>query len=303
MKTEQTYQSEEEALNEASLAYATSGVSSSQSSQVQGYSQDQENSQAHTLREALEERRAKQQDDGLIELSFYNLFWIFMVASFVGLLLETVVSYPIDGIWKDRAGFVWGPLSPIYGVGAVLMTLGLNGMKGKTALHTFAFAALLGGAFEFCAGLFFEEAFGIVAWSYESQPFNLMGHTCLGIALVWGALGLIWTRMLLPLTMDVISLIPQRIAHGLTAVATVFIVVDIVLTLGAFNCWFERSAGLAVSTPVQEFFDQNFGDEFMQERFQTMSLYPEVAGRDAEAEIASVNANSNQNAAQATSEV
>lgn len=280
MKKIETYRSDEAPIDESQLAYASAGSANAQGSQTQG------EEQASTLREALEERRAsrhaQQADDGLIELSFYNLFWIFMVASFVGLILETVVSYPIDGLWKDRAGFVWGPLSPIYGVGAVLMTVGLNGMKGKTALHTFAFAALLGGAFEFCAGLFFEEAFGIVAWSYAGQPFNLMGHTCLGIALVWGTLGLIWTRMLLPLTMDVIALIPKRIACSLTAVATIFVVLDIVLTLGAFNCWFERSAGLELNTPVQEFFDQNFGDEFMQERFQTMSLYPEVATRDAQ---------------------
>lgn len=238
-----------------------------------------------TLGEALEARRSTQRKNGVdetaaIELSFFNLFWIFVVASFFGLIIETLVSYPIDGVWKDRAGFVWGPLSPIYGLGGVLMTVGLNGMRGKTAIHTFVFAALLGGAFEFTVGWILEEAFGIVAWSYADQPFNLMGHTCLGIAIVWGALGLAWVRMLLPLVMDIISLIPAKIATGLTTVAVVFIAADIVLTIGAFNCWYERQAGQPVETPVQEFFDANFGDQFMQQRFQTMSLYPSIANRD-----------------------
>lgn len=246
-----------------------------------------------TLKDAHEERRRAAQldgaidgsidgsgDNGAIKLSFYNLFWIFVVASFFGLIIETLVSYPIDGIWKDRAGFVWGPFSPIYGVGGVLMTVGLNGMRGKTAIHTFVFAALLGGAFEFFVGWVLEEGFGIVAWSYLDQPFNLMGHTCLGIALVWGALGIIWVRMLLPLVMDLISLIPPIAAKGLTTVCALFMAANIVLTIGAFNCWFERSAGIPVETPVQAFFADNFGDDFMRQRFQTMSLYPELVNRD-----------------------
>ena len=47
------------------------------------------------------------------KLTFFHLFWIFVICSVVGLVVETIVSYPIDGIWKDRAGLVWGPFSPI----------------------------------------------------------------------------------------------------------------------------------------------------------------------------------------------
>jgi hypothetical protein len=216
-------------------------------------------------------------EDGTFVLSFYNLFWIFMVASVVGLFIETIVSYPIDGLWKDRAGLVWVPFSPIYGLGAVLMTLALNRLRSANPIFTFVVAALLGGAFEFSAGLLWESLFGIAAWDYSNQPFNLMGHTCLGIALCWGALGLMWARMLLPLTMDLIALIPTRIARPLTAIALVFMLVNIVMTLGAFNCWWERLAGLPVETPIQGFFTTYFGNEFMDARFQTITIWPDTA--------------------------
>ena len=60
-----------------------------------------------------------------IKLDLYHLVWIFAVCSVLGLVGETVVSYFVDGRWENRAGFLWGPFSPIYGVGGVVMTLAL----------------------------------------------------------------------------------------------------------------------------------------------------------------------------------
>ena len=65
-----------------------------------------------------------------IKLDLYHLVWIFTVCCVVGLIGETVVSFFIDGRWEDRAGFLWGPFSPIYGVGGVLMTVTLSRLSG-----------------------------------------------------------------------------------------------------------------------------------------------------------------------------
>lgn len=65
-----------------------------------------------------------------IKLDLYHLVWIFAVCSVLGLIGETVVSYFVDGRWESRAGFLWGPFSPIYGVGGVLMTLALSSLVG-----------------------------------------------------------------------------------------------------------------------------------------------------------------------------
>ncbi len=211
--------------------------------------------------------------------SFYNLFWIFIVCSVGGLVVETLVSYPVDGVWKDRAGLVWGPLSPIYGVGGVLVTVALNRLRDARTIVLFAAAAVVGGLFELVAGWFWESAFGIVAWSYADQPFNIGGYTCLGIALVWGLAGLVWMKGVLPAVMRLVDLIPAPLRTAATAVLAAFVAVDVVVTLMAFNCWFERLAGASVDTPVQEFFAEHFDDGFMEGRFQTMSLYPSLADR------------------------
>lgn len=133
--------------------------------------------------------------------------------------------------------------------------------------------------FEFVAGWFWENAFGIVAWSYADQPFNLFGYTCLGISLVWGLAGFVWLKLFLPIVYDAIDHIPEKIQKGVAIALAAFMVVDVVMTLGAFACWFDRQAGTPVETPAQSFFAEHFDDDFMGERFQTMSIYPSLAKR------------------------
>ena len=129
---------------------------------------------AHPHVHALPSHRMARRARPLPEkLTFFHLFWIFVICSVVGLVVETIVSYPIDGIWKDRAGLVWGPFSPIYGVGGMLITMALWNLRDKSALAMGICAGFVGAGFEFIAGWFWETFFGIVAWSYADQPFNL----------------------------------------------------------------------------------------------------------------------------------
>ena len=212
-----------------------------------------------------------------LEIRFFHLFWIFMLTSVVGLFVETAVSFPIDGIWKSRSGFVWGPLSPIYGVGAVLMTVFLERLRECKPVVIFIVASLLGGIFEYIAGTFFQSVFGINAWDYTGQFLCFNGKTCLAIALVWGAIGAIWAMFVLPATVHLIEKMPQRLRTPLTAVFLAFVLIDTAATLVAFDCWYLRSAGVPVEGPVQQFCASVFPDGFMQDRFQTMSIVTQLA--------------------------
>lgn len=221
-------------------------------------------------------RRARSRAD---KLSFPLLVWIFALCSVVGLVVETLVSYPVDGVWKDRAGLLWGPFSPIYGVGGVLMTVALNRLADARPVTLFAAAALVGATFECAAGWFWKHAFGIVAWSYADQPFNVGGYTCLGMALVWGAAGLAWMRLGLPRVVRLFDRIPVPARRPLASLLFAFLVVDAIMTVVAFGCWFDRQAGLPAEGPVSAYFAERYDDAFMAERFQTMSIYPDLAHR------------------------
>ena len=214
-----------------------------------------------------------------IELGFFHIVWLFLLASFIGLVGETVVSFVADGRWESRAGYVFGPFSPIYGLGAVLITLAINPLRGRSVALQFVAAGVVGGALEYFAGWFFEARYGIVAWSYADQPFNLHGHTCLGIMLVWGIVGVAWVNHLLPVAVRLIERIPANVRMPLTTVAFAFIVIDSALTLACLDSWFWRSMGHPVSNPIQQFCASYFGDDFMRSRFETMNMWTALANR------------------------
>lgn len=216
---------------------------------------------------------------GAIPLSFFNLFWIFVICSVLGLLGETIVSFVLDGRWESRAGLVFGPFSPIYGMGGVLITVALNRLANRNVVVLFVVAGVVGAGFEYFAGWFWESAFGIVAWSYQDQMFSIGGHTSLFMACVWGAVGLLWMKVFLPNVMKLVDRIPMRARVPLTLVLTIVLLTDAILTIICMDCWYLRKMGAPIETPWQEFCAQYFDDEFMQSRFETMSMWTSLASR------------------------
>lgn len=216
---------------------------------------------------------------GYIELEFFNVFWLFMIGCVFGLVVETIYHRIFWGEWQDRAGLLWGPFSPIYGCGAVILTACLNRLWRSNPLLIFCTSAVIGGAFEYFVSWFMEVAFGIVAWDYTGQWLSIDGRTSGKYMFFWGLLGVVWIKLLLPRILWLINRIPWKVRYSLTAVAFAFMVVDAAMTLMAFDCWYGRVSGDVTDSPVTRFFARHFGDEVMQERFQTMSIDPSRSGR------------------------
>lgn len=175
--------------------------------------------------------------EGYIKLNYFNLFWVFFVCSVLGLILEEVWHMVVvdPGVYQDRAGMLFGPFSPIYGFGAVLMTMALNRFYKKNPLIIFLVSALIGGAFEVFVGWFMQTSFGVVSWSYSHirlfgmpDPIAVLtgGRTCTPFACMWGLGGLIWIKVLLPHLLKLINMIPWKRRYSATVILTAVMLID-----------------------------------------------------------------------------
>ena len=221
---------------------------------------------------------------GYLTLNFFNLFWIFVVACIAGLVVETIWHMTVDdfGVYQDRAGLLYGPFSPIYGVGAVLMTIALNRFYNKNPIIIFLVSAVIGGAFEFFVSWFLEVAFGIVAWDYSGTFLNIDGRTNFMFMCIWGVLGLLWVRFATPLLLKLINKIPWNWRYVVTSICTALMVIDCVLTLASFDCWYKRAADTMDyehQTAIEAFVNENYDDEFMENRFQSMTMNADSSSR------------------------
>lgn len=221
-------------------------------------------------------------------LNFFNIFWTFVACSVIGLVVELVFHLVTVGGYQDRAGLLFGPFSPIYGFGAVLMTLALNGIRDRNPVLIFLLSAAIGGAFEYFVSWFMQYAFGITAWDYTGTFLSIDGRTNGFFMACWGLLGVAWVKLLMPAVFKLIYLIPWDWRYGVTAVATALMVVDGAMTLQSLNCWYERASGQPVETGLQRFYADHFGDEYMEARFQTMTMDAADSTRVSRDDVASV---------------
>lgn len=228
--------------------------------------------------------------EGYIKLNYFNLFWVFFVCSVLGLILEEVWHMVVvdPGVYQDRAGMLFGPFSPIYGFGAVLMTMSLNRFYKKNPLIIFLVSALIGGAFEVFVGWFMQTSFGVVSWSYSHirlfgmpDPIAVLtgGRTCTPFACMWGLGGLIWIKVLLPRLLKLINMIPWKRRYSATVILTAVMLIDGVMTLQSLDYWYQRVNGTVRNIPVAQFYDKHFDNEYMENRFQSMTMSPKDATR------------------------
>ena len=89
-----------------------------------------------------------------LHLGWYQIVILFFLGSMAGLLIEEVWMLATAGLTENRVGLVWGPFSPLYELGAVLLTLlsFFLRSRGARAWQVFLVSALVGGVLEQLTG-------------------------------------------------------------------------------------------------------------------------------------------------------
>ena len=114
---------------------------------------------------------------------YYVILWFFLY-SFLGWAVESAYMSFCSRRWTNR-GFMFGPLCPIYGVGALTAYFMLRGISHNYIL-LYVVGCIVPTALEFLTAQIMLLIFGEVWWDYTEKPFNYRGILCLESTLVWG---------------------------------------------------------------------------------------------------------------------
>lgn len=207
---------------------------------------------------------------------FTKLFYLFVIGSFIGTILETIWAFCVDGHFEMRVGMVYGPLIPVYGGGACFLTAALYKLYKLNDTLVFVISAFVGAGFEYFCSWLQEQMFGTVSWDYSDTPFNLDGRTNLMYALIWGFLGLVWVRYLYPWTAKLIEKIPKRAGAIITTFLIVFMAFNGFMSVTATARWTQRTEGVPASNSFEEYLDEKFDNEKMEFLFPGMKKAAEA---------------------------
>ncbi len=132
-----------------------------------------------------------------MEISRYFVY--FIVFSAMGWIYECIVMSIYHKRWSNR-GFLFGPVCPIYGLGAVTATLLFTYViPPDIALWKVFLMISLGTAtLEFLTSYLLERWFHARWWDYSSAPLNIQGRVCLPASVGFGLAGILFVRYALP---------------------------------------------------------------------------------------------------------
>lgn len=121
-----------------------------------------------------------------LSFKIVKLFWIFLIGSFIGYIIETIVGIVQNGHLVSRQGLLFGPFIQVYGIGLVAYYLVMSKMKTRNNIKIFLVSMILGGAVEYLFSYFQQKLFGTISWDYSNLLFNINGRTSLLHCLYWG---------------------------------------------------------------------------------------------------------------------
>lgn len=204
-------------------------------------------------------------------LCFDKLFWVFLISSVLGALIEMVFCRVTGGVWMNRSSLLYGPFSVVWGLGAVVLTVVLQRMEDKPDRIIFLGGCILGGVYEYLCSVFTEYVFGTVFWDYSNMPLNLGGRINLLYCIFWGLLAVLWLRVLYPPMDRFIEKWPVLAGKVLTWTLALLMLCNAALTCGAMLRYTERQTNPQTGA-VGTLLDERYPDDFMETRWPNMMI-------------------------------
>lgn len=169
----------------------------------------------------------------VITMYYLNCFWMY---SIIGYILETI-CYNIFS-WSGESGILYGPWTPLYGFGVIIIILISNFVLKKYKcnkflktmlifIYCFIFLSLI----ELIGGLLVEKLFNVTWWDYSGHKYHLGKYVCLSMSILWGLAAIPLIYIIKPIFDKIIKKIPNFIGIILDTIILIDFIITIIVKL------------------------------------------------------------------------
>lgn len=144
---------------------------------------------------------------------FLLYFLYLLIFSIIGWILETLFSFYSLGYFTKR-GFLYGPLCPIYGWGALILIIFFSTYR-KHNFKLFFYAAMIFSVFEYMVSFAMEAFFSLKWWDYTNEFMNLNGRISIFYSFAWGIIAILFINLIYPFFKKKINIILSKIPYNL----------------------------------------------------------------------------------------
>ena len=197
----------------------------------------------------------------------YKLLYIFIISSICGYFIELIWSLVTKGIFINHSAVVIGPFNFAYGICGVALTLLLYKFKDESYLKIFLLSFIGGSILEYIMSLGMEIVLGFTAWDYSNNFLNINGRICLLFSIFWGFLGILWIKILYPQFDKIFNKINPKIAKIIIICLTIFLLLDILLTISSVNRARKADNGIPPNNSYEKFLDNTFNSKYLKNMF------------------------------------
>lgn len=175
-------------------------------------------------------------------------FLLYLLYSFSGWVMEVILNFISKRKFINR-GFLIGPCCPIYGTGAIMMTLLLKRYL-QDPVTLFIMATLICSILEYITSYAMEKIFKARWWDYSDFKFNINGRICLETTIPFGIGGFCIMYILNPFFIGMLEKIPSVWLHVLSGVLLIIFIIDNILSFKIITHF--KNVTKSVSTDVKD---------------------------------------------------
>lgn len=151
-------------------------------------------------------------------------FLLFLTYAFLGWCMEVTCKLIQFKRFINR-GFLVGPYCPIYGWGALAITLLLQRYTNDIIV-LFVMAVIVCSFIEYFTSYFMEKKYHARWWDYSNKKFNINGRICLDTMIPFGILGVFIMYVSNPFFIDIYNNIPDIWLHIIAGILFTLYIID-----------------------------------------------------------------------------